>query len=65
MADLSYSPLQPCALLFSQPSSEVSTGLANVHFTTSTRNSIDPCLTARVMLVFMGVKLRFNLLQVR
>ena len=37
--------------MFFQPGSDCSTGLANVHFTTRTRNSIDPCLTPRVMLV--------------
>ncbi len=55
-------PSAGMGLVLCQPCGKVSTSLANVHFTTRARNSVNSSSTARVMLVFVGVQLRFQLI---
>ena len=48
-------PSAAVGLVLIEPGRKVSTGLADVHFTTCARNSVNPSLTAGIRSVFVGV----------
>ena len=48
-------PSAAVGLVFIEPGRKVSTGLADVHFNTRARNSVNPSLTAGIRSVFVSV----------